>query len=84
MYISSMSIKCQKTVINKLRQSNAWFLNFHRIKHININCTLNNRQLKIILQFVSGPAFESAGPDWKHFRGAPFNGACRNFWGGSL
>jgi len=31
---------------------------------------------------VPGPALASAGPDWKHFCGAPLSGVCRNFRGG--
>jgi len=27
----------------------------------------------------SGPALASAGPDWKHFCGAPLNSACKIF-----
>jgi len=27
---------------------------------------------------AAGPALASAGPDWKHFCGAPLNGLCRN------
>jgi len=30
-----------------------------------------------------GPALASAGPDWKHFCGAPFSGLWRIFWGGA-
>jgi len=27
----------------------------------------------------AGPALASAGPDWKHFCGAPLSGVCRTF-----
>ena len=30
---------------------------------------------------MAGPALASAGPDWKHFCGAPLSGLCRNFLG---
>jgi len=31
---------------------------------------------------IAGPALASAGPDWKHFCGAPLSDVCRNFWRG--
>jgi len=30
----------------------------------------------------TGPVLASAGPDWKHFCGAPLSDVCRNFWRG--
>ena len=30
----------------------------------------------------TGPVLASAGPDWKHFCGAPLSDVCRNFWKG--
>jgi len=46
-------------------------------------CKAKAPQLHRSSVMQSGPALASAGPDWKHFCGAPLRGVCRNFRGGA-
>jgi len=57
----------------KYGQINCGFLTILIVSLISL-CRLRNTT-------QPGPALASAGPDWKHFCGAPFSGVCRNFEG---
>ena len=49
-----------------------------------VKYTLKTMGVLIPHNLRSGPALASAGPDLKHFCGAPWRSVvCRNFWGGA-
>ena len=53
--------------------------NLRSIQISTIFISVSRRDCGDVIAPHIGPALESAGPDWKHFCGAPFSGKCRNF-----